>query len=159
MTRIALAGTIALFLIPTAATAQVRYLVRPGVLCQPLADSRDKVDYDHRGAFNTASVPATVNCPIPTWNRTELVSAIAVVLYDGSSTAEIECTAEATDYKGDTQWFNRQSTPPGGTGLQTLAFQPTGVVLGWLWTLQCILPAQQSGEFSRVTLIRMTSTF
>ena len=150
-----------LLLAPAYARGDERHLVRPGALCQPVEGSADSVDYDHKGVFNIASAPAAVHCPLPGWNTGEQVDQIAVVVYDQSSSANIECTVRATNFKGETQFSNKKNTTGGGPGtpFSVLLFRPTTVPLGWFWTVQCELPAQESGSFSRVGFLKIQTQF
>lgn len=139
-----------------------------GSVCQAIASSRLQVEYNQYGVFNTGSTLATVICPLPLNNATSslesMTNMLAVIVYNRSNTTNLTCTLLETDTTGGTVLFSQSMSlsplGPGSSSRQFL-FDPSsagGAITG-VWSLQCNLPAVQSGDFSIVSAITVQTTY
>lgn len=134
--------------------AVARTFVTPQTVCQPTSGFTGCINYDQFGAHNTCGVVATVECPLPISYpvATPTVNTVGVFSYDRSTTTNVSCTLQRTDFAGNVLYTSTQSTAGGGpgTGVQTNTFSPAVSASGY-WRLRCSVPAVNAGNFSHIS--------
>lgn len=139
--------------------ASARTFVIPGTICGPVLGSASCIEYGQYGAQNNCASVATVECPLPS----DYANAGATnvyqtyfVAYDrnsgNTSTTNVSCTLQKTDFEGTLLYTASLSTSNGGagSGSQIRTFFPN-VSQGGFWRMRCSLPAVQAGAISHLT--------
>jgi len=151
---------------PLAAHATIRVFRYSGTVCQAASLADGNVSYGQFGVQNNDPTTRRVICPLPTNNagaaNEVMTNMLAVTIYDRSTNSDVVCSLQATDSAGNIIFNQTLSSPsPGGpgSGLQQLLFNPSGHSIQDFWLLNCTLPAVQSGAFSHIAAITLTSQF
>lgn len=132
--------------------------VTNGTRCQPAKASKDQVDYNQFGIFNTsATTAATVFCEIP--GRAQSTdsahyTSIAINYYDRNTTSDVSCFVQVLDGGGNDAITPLSLTSSGGgpgSGLQSFTPSLPSVSSILPVYVTCTLPPAQSGWVSVLT--------
>jgi hypothetical protein len=138
-----------------------------GTICQPTSTSVGSIEYTQFGTQNiSTTATANVECPLPIDYQVlpviEVLDQVQLIAYDRSTTADVSCSLRNVDVSGNVLMSLPKSTSGGGpgTGSQAVVFTPpAGTMISGIWSLVCSIPAVQSGAFSHVTTVLISSHF
>src|SRR4051794_20056837 len=102
-------------LVPAIAHAdETRIMHVPGSMCVPTKDSRNHVDYNQYGLFNTHTLdPAIIECPLTTRKsllEDQIITRVTVWGYDRNLNADLSCELRATDADGTVRFSRKLAT-------------------------------------------------